>query len=322
MNTVFFQPGFNEAKRRKMIYNGQILVLAPTVSSLRMCAFAKELLEDAFGGKDPERAHQSLPVEQYAAILAVVKPKFIHHPESKKLLRGIALETGCDLEATYLDTPRMRSAAPHDYLRFGIAYAFHPHRDTWYSAPFAQVNWWMPVFDFQSENAMAFHPKYWSQPVRNGSREYNYQEWSEGPRKNAAEHINSDTRVQPKAEEPVEMEPQVRIVCPVGSMIVFSGAQLHSTVPNTTDITRFSIDWRTVNLDDVKSGRGAHNIDSECTGTAMTDYMRGTDMEPIPEEILIKHRTRRDTGEPVKVAALDAPAERILDKGKVGESHG
>lgn len=289
MHTLYIDPGFNEEKRRQMIYDGQIVMISPTPSSLRLCEFARELLDEAFQGKDPEKAHESMPVEQYVEILAALKPRFIHHQESKKLLRGIAAETGCDLEKTYLDTPRMRSAAPHDYLRYGIAYAFHPHRDTWYSAPFCQVNWWMPVFEFESGNAMAFHPRYWGAPLRNTSRHYNYQNWNNGPRVNAAAHIKSDTREQPKPEEEVELEPQMRIVCPVGAMILFSGAQLHSTVPNRTQTTRFSIDWRTVHVDDVRGGVGAHNIDSECTGTAMTDYSRGTDMASLPDELIRQH---------------------------------
>lgn len=289
MNTIQIDPGLTEEQRRKQIYKGQIMVLSPTPGSLQLCAFARELLVQGFGGLDPQKAHETLPVEKYAEILALVKPKFIHHPESKRLLRVIAAETGHDLANTYLDTPRLRSAAPHDYLRFGIAYAFHPHRDTWYSAPFAQVNWWMPVYEFESGNSMAFHPRYWDKPVRNSSRNYNYQDWNEGPRQNAAAHIKSDTREQPKPEEEVEMEPQLRIVCPVGGIILFSGAQLHSTVPNATGTTRFSIDFRSVNIEDVRSGRGAHNIDSQCSGTAMVDYMRGLDMTPMPDELIIKH---------------------------------
>jgi hypothetical protein len=289
MNTVYLDPGLSEERRRQLIYDGQIMVLAPTPSSLELCAFARQLIAEGFGGLDPRKAHETLPVEQYAQILSQVKPKFIHHPESKRLLRGIAKETGHDLEKTYLDTPRLRSAAPSDYLRYGIAYAFHPHRDTWYSAPFTQINWWMPVYEFESGNGMAFHPKYWNTPLKNGSQKYNYQEWNEGPRLDAAKHINSDTREQPKPEEHVELEPQIRLVVPVGSMIQFSGAQLHSTVPNQTGTTRFSIDFRCVNIDDVIMGRGAHNIDSHCSGTAMVDYMRGTDMQPMPGDVLAKH---------------------------------
>ena len=64
---------------------------------------------------------------------------------------------GCDPEKTYFDVPRLRTATRGGYLTTGIAYAFHPHRDTWYSAPFNQINWWMPVYDIEPNNAMAFH---------------------------------------------------------------------------------------------------------------------------------------------------------------------
>jgi hypothetical protein len=107
-------------------------------------------------------------------------------------------EAGCDLEKTYFDVPRLRTAFPGDYLKSGIAYAFHPHRDTWYSAPFCQINWWMPVYPLSSENCMAFHPHYWDHPVKNGSSSYNYQKWNLESRQNAAQHIKTDTRVQPK----------------------------------------------------------------------------------------------------------------------------
>ncbi len=35
----------------------------------------------------------------------------------------------------------------------GIAYAFHAHRDTWYSAPMCQINWWIPIFEVNGGNA-------------------------------------------------------------------------------------------------------------------------------------------------------------------------
>ena len=69
----------------------------------------------------------------------------------------------------------MRTAFPGDYLKSGIAYAFHPHRDTWYSAPFCQINWWMPVYEVTADNCMALHPHYFEPPIKNGSSGYNYQ---------------------------------------------------------------------------------------------------------------------------------------------------
>ena len=283
---VYCGTAIDDLNRRQELYRGSIFLHAPMSGALKLCRLAQQLIEDAFGPLDPLRIQESVPVERCVEILAVLKPKFIHHPEAKKHIQTMLAELGCDLEKTYFDVPRMRTAFPGDYLKSGIAYAFHPHRDTWYSAPQCQINWWMPIYPLNSENCMAIHPRYWSEPVKNGSSEYNYDKWNKESRHSAASHIGKDTRVQPRPEEPVDLEPQVRFVCDVGAAFQFSAAHLHSTVPNTSDVTRYSIDFRTVHLDDVYARVGAPNIDAACTGTTMRDYLRGTDLSHIPEEAI------------------------------------
>ena len=147
------------------------------------------MIEEAFAPLDPREAQHSLPVEKFAAILAELKPRFIHHPRSKEFVRGILGDLGCDLERTYFDVPRMRSMAHTDYLTSGIAFAFHPHRDTWFSAPHCQVNWWLPIYDVESENVMAFHPRYWDEVVPNSSRDYNYYQWNQDRPELAAQQV-------------------------------------------------------------------------------------------------------------------------------------
>jgi hypothetical protein len=286
MNAIFFDPDMDDATRRQALYDGQLIVYSPRPTSLALSDFAREMSEQAFGSQDPRQAQHTMPVEEYAATLANLKPKFIHHPKVKTLMQAMLRDFGCDPEETYFDVPRLRTATAGGYLTSGIAYAFHPHRDTWYSAPFNQINWWMPVYDIEPNNAMAFHLRYWDRPLRNGSRDYNYAEWNRVSRVSAAQHIKTDTRPQPKPEEPVEMDPQVRLICRAGGVILFSGAHLHSTVPNTSDQTRFSIDFRTVNLEDVRDRRGARNVDSACTGTTMGDYLRITDLAHLPSDLI------------------------------------
>jgi hypothetical protein len=286
MNSVFFDAHASDDLRRKQLYDGQLFVYGPRPSALALCAFARELAEEAFAPLDPRRAQHHMPVEQFAAVLAALKPKFIHHPKSKQLIQQLLAEMGCDLEKTYFDVPRLRTSTDAGYLTTGISYAFHPHRDTWYSAPFCQINWWMPVYEVQPENVMAFHPRYWTQPVKNGSHDYNYQEWNRTSRQMAAQQIGVDTRKQPRPEEPMELDPQIRVLCPVGGTLLFSAAQMHSTVPNTSGYTRFSIDFRTVHLGDAVERSGAPNIDSDCTGTCMGDYLRGTDLSHVPAEVI------------------------------------
>ena len=87
----------------------------------------------------------------------------------------------------------------------------------------------------------------------------------------------------------VDLEPQVRVVTPVGSIIMFSGQQLHATVPNTTEVTRFSIDFRTVHRGDLEMGRGAPRIDSACTGTSLRDFLSCVDVSHLPADVIRRY---------------------------------
>lgn len=291
MNSILFDDRASDEARRQQLYEGQLFVYSPKPAAAALCQFACEMAEEAFAPLDPRQAQHHLPVERFAAILAELKPKFIHHPKSKQLIQQLLAEMGCDLRKTHFDVPRLRTSTDAGYLTSGISYAFHPHRDTWYSAPSCQINWWLPVYEVQSDNVMAFHPRYWTQPVKNGSHDYNYTEWNRTSRQMAAQQIGVDTRRQPRPEEPMELDPQIRVICPVGGALLFSAAQMHSTVPNTSGYTRFSIDFRTVHYDDVMARRGAPNIDSDCTGTCMGDYLNGIDLRHLPENVIAMYDT-------------------------------
>ncbi|HTF63528.1 MAG TPA: phytanoyl-CoA dioxygenase family protein [Edaphobacter sp.] len=286
MNTIYTDSPASDEARRGLLYQGQLFAYSNRASVRALSDFAGEMIRDAFGSVDPLIAQYSMPVEQFVEIFGPLKPKFIHNPETKRLIRGVLQEFGCDLEQTYQDVPRLRAVTSDGYLTSGVGYAHHLHRDTWYSAPFQQINWWLPIFEMASESSMAFHPHYWSEPVKNGSSTFNYYEWNKTGRASAAQHIKSDTRKQPKPEQEMELDPQIRIVPSPGGVVLFSAAQMHSTVANTSGKTRFSIDFRTVDLGDVKNMVGARNIDSECTGTSLRDFLRGADLSAMPEDVV------------------------------------
>src|SRR5260370_912196 len=157
------------------------------------------------------------------------------------------------------------------------------------------------------------HRRDWSQAVRNGSAGYNYAEWNRTSRQNAAQFVKQDTRVQPKPEEAMELEPQIRVIAPPGGILMFSAAQMHSSVPNTSGRTRFSIDFRTVHLDDVAARRGAPNVDSACTGTSMGDYIRGTDLAHIPEHYFPLYKTHPPFAKPEQFETAASAQARCDD---------
>jgi hypothetical protein len=298
MPTIYFDAAHSDEARRHRLYGGDLYAFSPPPSASKLAELAQELSEAAFAPHDPQVAQESMPAERYVEILAELKPAFIHHPRAKELIAGMLSEVGADIERTYFDVPRLRTMAHGEYLNAGLAYQFHSHRDTWFSAPQQQLNWWLPVYPIESENSMAFHPQYFDRPIRNSSSGYDYDEWNKTGRQQAAKLVKKETRKQPQAEEELELTPDIRVVTPPGGMIVFSAAQLHTTVPNTTTRTRFSIDFRTVNLDDLLEGVGAPNVDSACTGTTLRDFLRASDLAPLPED-LIEAYARRTESAPV-----------------------
>jgi hypothetical protein len=278
----------SDDERRARLFAGDLFVQLPSPATQEFVRFTRSMVEDAFGGMSPETAQYEMPVEKYAAVLADLKPAFIHHPESKTHLRAMLVEQGCDPDLTYFDVPRLRTSTSDDYLTTGIAYAFHAHRDTWYSAPMMQVNWWLPVYDVCEDNVVAFHPSYFDTGIKNGSENYNYYIWNRDSRGIAASQIGQDTREQPKPQEPID-DFQIRPVPPVGGIMIFSGAQLHSSVPNTSGRTRISVDFRTVHRLDVEQHGGAVNVDSHCTGTTLRDYLRVSDLERLPDDLIAEY---------------------------------
>jgi hypothetical protein len=307
MTSVHFDSDDDDACRRRNLYRGDIYVYEPTSETKEFCEFVRDLLQTHFSGRDPELAQFDMAVDDYADLLGRLKPEFIHHPESKRHLQRIIARRGCDAGGTYFEVPKLRTSTSDGYLTSGIAYAWHPHRDTWYSAPQCQINWWMPVYSVSSANCMSFYPRYWSEPVANSSSGYNYYEWNSKYRGHSVTKMTKvDSRPLPRPTEPLELEPDLRIVCPVGGLILFSAAHLHASVPNTSGRTRISVDFRTVNLTDLRSGEGAANLDSACTGTALGEFRRASDLAPLDEDDLQRFEDGSERLGPRTFGAADA----------------
>ncbi len=72
------------------------------------------MIEEAFPGKDPRCVQfDGCPSEDYVAVVAPLKPRFIHHDETKRLIPELLADLGCDLETTYQDVPQ----TPHGHQR-------------------------------------------------------------------------------------------------------------------------------------------------------------------------------------------------------------
>jgi hypothetical protein len=281
MLKLSFNSTSNDAGRRAQLFAGTILLQSSTVASRALCSFARSVVHDSFGTRDPEHAQEQLSVEDFVAVVAPMKSRFTNSQQTKELIRSYLIEQEIDAEKTYFDVPRMRVVPHSSYLSAGVSYAYKAHRDTWYSSPSAQVNWWLPVWDVTVERTMAFYPSYWDRPLANSSSDFDYGEWVRVGRAQAVSQVGQDTRKHPLPTEPVSADDEFRYGARMGDAIVFSAAQLHATASNTSGATRYSIDFRTVHIEDLRSGRGAPNIDGRARGSTLSDFLRVSDFSPL-----------------------------------------
>lgn len=267
--------------RRRLVFDGQLLVYTRRAATAALAEHAIAIISEALSPYSPERAQFELPVEAFIERVGPLKSRFTNDLQTKKLVRDVLASFGCDLESTYFDVPRLRVVPHGGYLSSGVSYAYKAHRDIWYSSPVAQVNWWMPVFDVTPGRAMSFFPEYWDKAVPNSSADFDYAEWCKVGRTLAGSQVKEDTRKHPLPLATVDTRSELRIAGTMGDVILFSAAQLHATAPNKSGVTRFSIDFRTINLADLDHDRGAPNIDGMATGTTLGDFLCASDFKPI-----------------------------------------
>ena len=287
MTSVWFNRKFkDDSERRQRLYAGEIFVYDGLSAVKELAEFTAAMVEAALAPHDPRSIHEALTPAELAPLLGKLKPQFIHHPDSRRLVNKVLAELGVDLDDCHLDLPKLRSAYPSGHLTKGIAFAFAGHRDTWYGAPQAQLNWWLPIYPLAADNAMAFYPRYFAQAVDNDSNRFNYYRRNV-ERRNVVVFVDEDPRIQPSATNLHPEEAEVRLLPDVGGIILFSGAQLHATVTDRTSMSRYSVDFRTVSRSDVERGLGAINVDSSCVGTALRDFTRARDGAAMPEALAL-----------------------------------
>jgi hypothetical protein len=146
------------------------------------------------------------------------------------------------------------------------------HRDSWGSAILSQINWWFPVFPLHRDRTLALYPAHWNTPVVNNAPGW---DWKRAGK--------DGTPRLPTAQSAIDDRDEIRITAAPGTLAAFSAAHLHAGVLNTTPLARFSVETRTINLEDLRAGRGAPDVDGLGVRRAYEWFRRIPDGESLAE---------------------------------------
>ena len=282
MPSILTNPDMPAAELRQRLYAGDLVILTRLRSLSEFVAYVRDELTSLFAPYDPEYAHEHIEPARMATLLGAWKPRWIHAKRSTELVRAVVVEAGFDAGQTHYDVPKPRTSFPQGHLTTGIAFAFPWHRDVWYSAPAQQINWWLPIFPVRETNAMSFDLASFSREVPNTSAGFDYYE-NNARRFGAAKSVGKEGQARPGAIGHAPGAEVIPLPAP-DEVLLFSGAQLHKSIPNTSGLSRYSVDFRTLDVSDLLEGGGARLVDAWCTGTAVRDFVRVQDERHLPEE--------------------------------------
>ena len=283
---VLVDPAVSGDALRQQLYTGNLVILTRLRALSDFVDYTREELTELFRPYDAEHVHEHIEPREMAKILGIWKPRFIHAERSGKLVRAIIQEAGFSADDTHYDLPKPRTSFPVGHLTTGVAFAFPWHRDVWYSAPAQQINWWLPIFPVRDDNAMSFDLASFDRAVANNSDTFDYYQ-NNASRLTTAAQVSRERQARPAALNHKPDQELVILPAP-GEVLLFSGAQLHASIPNTSERARFSVDFRTINVPDLMAGRGAPLADVHCSGTAIRDFINVADESSFDEQTVIE----------------------------------
>jgi len=251
----------DDERRGDLIYGGGLLVFKDVAPLREVASLAEGLIGEA------------VSIDELQA-------RFKRDERVNELFRAALEHVGVTGERTYWDPIRLRVVPPIESHAGPQIGRIGVHRDTWGSNVLQQTNWWTTLRPLSALRTIAFYPRYWERPIANNSADWDLDAVRE--RRRRGERVE-ELPIVPEPTEPVDTEAELRIVVEPGDFLCFSGAHLHASVPNTSDATRYSVELRTVNADDLTADRGAPNLDGRAPAVPLEWFRSMADGTPLRE---------------------------------------
>ena len=253
-------------------FQGDLLIYQNIPAMRELIAYADDLLRDALDGVEPAEAQHHFSPDEFLLRTTKVQQYFRQSQTPKDYFFKALEQCGVDLSSTFYDHFPMRIVPfdkAYDGARCGV---IGHHRDSWGSNIHSQINWWAPLYELEEERTIAIYPDYWQKPVENNTATWSFEDFMKHRAKAKTERLES----YPSAPAPhanIDESGVVKVMLNPGDILSFASTHLHGSVPNTTQSTRFSVEMRSINNNDLAFDRAAPNIDNAGT-TPMYQWFR------------------------------------------------
>lgn len=280
MKIITTDHSISDKQRSHILFNGDLIIHRNVESMHTLIDWTTALLENELSPLLPTTAQSKLSPDDFIKVTSKAQTMFRTSDYAKTLFFNALAECGVNRENTYYDHFPLR-IVPYGTTHDGARNSFiSPHRDTWGSNIHSQINWWAPIFSLEPSRTIAIYPTYWTSPIANDTQDWRFSEHMES-RRNTAKGLKAPYPSAPSPQEAVDESDVVKVMLEPGEVLSFSSAHLHGSVPNTSKQTRFSVEMRTINDDDLKNNRAAPNVDNKGEESMFGWFKRITDKQGL-----------------------------------------
>ena len=239
------------------IFTGEI-ILSPAAGAA-LARQARRITRYFFAPHEPPVAHRFFARGEFFRRAAAAQKRFETDPAVAAAFASLAAANGWPSRGLARDRLILRIAPPVAEHAGGAMSHTLPHRDLWGVAIPQQINWWMPIWPVAKNRTLGFWPDFFTRPLANDTATWSFAKLL-AARKGLPQGEAGDYPAAPRALEAPPSPPAPAVFAP-GRALLFSCAHLHASIPNTSALTRFSFETRTVWADDIRRNRAAPNVD-------------------------------------------------------------
>jgi hypothetical protein len=258
--TRITQP-ISPSELRERVYRGEILHFHSLPAIKAFCQSARAICEESMDCSSPVDSHRHIGRSEWQKKVFQYQQTARHSQDCFVFFSNALQDLGLDLNQIFCDRFIFRAVPPQSFNAKGAHSWVDTHRDTWGAGIYQQINWWGPVYPYPESTGIEFYTDQFDQAVANTSADWRYEKYLSARKQQTAE-LKPDYKSIPSLLE----KPRGQVLRPniePGDMLCFSAAHLHGSSINNTNNCRFSFETRTVNLDDIQSGRKAPNCDND-----------------------------------------------------------
>lgn len=254
----------SDRERANIIFSGDLLIHNNINVMHDLIKHTHTLLKNALDTLHPTTAQAQLTPDFFLKKTSAAQSIFRSSEKYRLLFFNALEECGVNLGNTYFDHFPLR-VVPYGTTHGGARNSFiGHHRDTWGSNIHSQINWWAPIYELEASRTIAIYPKYWTEPLTNTTGEWTFEKHIESRQKTPS-GLKAPYPSAPSPLAAVDEVGVVKVILKPGDVLSFSSAHLHGSVPNTSNRTRYSVEMRTINQEDLIVGRAAPNMDNSAT---------------------------------------------------------